>query len=95
MKDFEAWVSGRKSYHLGERQKLKAFEKLNNKVVVNPLFRSTQDFVENYFLLNSLPKHPLEVKGYLSIGCTHCTIKTKNIKNIRDGRWSDNNKTEC
>jgi len=95
LKDFEAWVSGRKSYHLGDRQNLKAFEKLNNKVVVNPLFRSTQDFVENYFLLNSLPKHPLEAKGYLSIGCTNCTIKTKNIKNIRDGRWSNKNKTEC
>ena len=51
--------------------------------------------IENYFLLNSLPKHPLEAEGYLSIGCTNCTIKTKNIKNIRDGRWSDNNKTEC
>ena len=32
LKDFEAWVSGRKSYHLGDRQNLKAFEKVNNKV---------------------------------------------------------------
>ena len=93
--NFEAWISGRKSYHLGERQNLKAFEIINNKIVVNPLFKSSRDFVENYFSLNELPKHPLVAEGYLSIGCKHCTIKTKNIRDLREGRWSDKTKTEC
>ena len=95
LKNYEAWVSGRKSYHLGDRQNIKAFEILNNKIIVNPLFKSTKDFVENYFSLNGLPKHPLVAKGYLSIGCTHCTVKTKNTENIRDGRWYNKIKTEC
>ena len=93
--NFVAWISGRKSYHLGERQNLKAFEIINKKIVINPLFKSSKDFVENYFSLNQLPKHPLVAKGYLSIGCKHCTIKTKNAKDLREGRWSDKTKTEC
>ena len=93
--NFEAWISGRKTYHLAERKNLKAFEIINKKIVVNPLFKSSKDFVENYFLLNELPKHPLVAKGYLSIGCKHCTIKTNNIKDLREGRWSDKTKTEC
>ena len=93
--NFEAWISGRKSYHLGDRQNLKPFEILNKKIVVNPLFKSSKDFVENYFSLNRLPKHPLIAKGYLSIGCRHCTIKTKNVRDLREGRWSDKTKTEC
>ena len=95
LKNFNAWVSGRKSYHLGDRKNLQAFEIVNNKVVVNPLFKSTPDFVENYFSLNSLPKHPLNSEGYLSIGCINCTKKTTNTQDPREGRWSNKPKTEC
>ena len=95
LNDFESWISGRKSYHLGNRQKLKAFEFINNKIVINPLFNSTKEFIEDYFHSNNLPRHPLFEKGYLSIGCSHCTQKTKNIEDPRQGRWSDKTKTEC
>ena len=80
LNDFESWISGRKSYHLGDRQNLKAFELINNKIVVNPLFNSTKKFIEDYFLSNNLPRHPLFEQGYLSIGCSHCTVKTKILK---------------
>ena len=95
LNEFESWISGRKSYHLGDRQNLKAFELINNKIVVNPLFNSTKKFIEDYFLLNNLPRHPLFEQGYLSIGCSHCTVKAKNILDPRQGRWSDKTKTEC
>ena len=89
LKGYNAWISGRKSYHLGERQHLKAFELINKKTVINPLFNATREFIEEYFSSNKLPKHPLFKKGYLSIGCTHCTIKTNNFNNPRQGRWSE------
>ena len=95
LNDFESWISGRKSYHLGDRQNLKAFELINNKIVVNPLFNSTKEFIEDYFLSNNLPRHPLFEQGYLSIGCSHCTVKAKNTFDPRQGRWSDKTKTEC
>ena len=47
------------------------------------------------FYSNNLPRHPLFEQGYLSIGCKHCTLKTKNIEDPRQGRWSDKTKTEC
>ena len=48
------------------------------------------DYIKKY----KLPKHPLEEKGYLSIGCEPCTQKF-NAENNRSGRWSGLNKTEC
>ena len=95
LNNFDSWISGRKSYHLGNRQKLKAFELINNKIVVNPLFNSSKAFIEDYFYSNNLPRHPLFEQGYLSIGCRQCTQKNKNIEDPRHGRWSDKNKTEC
>ncbi|NDD36140.1 MAG: phosphoadenylyl-sulfate reductase, partial [Flavobacteriia bacterium] len=38
-----------------------------------------------------LPFHPLQSKGYFSIGCTHCTKPGKG----RKGRWNNSPKTEC
>ena len=37
LKNYSSWISGRKSYHQGERIDLKPFELLNKKIVVNPL----------------------------------------------------------
>ena len=34
---------------LENRQNLKAFELINNKIVVNPLFNSSKEFIEDYF----------------------------------------------
>jgi phosphoadenosine phosphosulfate reductase len=95
LKNYSSWISGRKSYHQGLRMNLKPFELLNEKIVVNPLINIKKEVVENYFQINKLPKHPLFNHGYLSIGCTHCTFKTNDKRNIRSGRWKNNIKTEC
>jgi len=42
-----------------------------------------------------LPKHPLEEKGYLSIGCEPCTRKVDLSMGERASRWFGLNKTEC
>ena len=88
-------VYGRKSYHKGERKFLKIFEFLNEKVVVNPLASVKKSFVDSYFDLHKINKHPLFTKGYLSIGCINCTIKSSNVNDPRSGRWTNNVKTEC
>ena len=49
LKKFKAWISGRKSYHNGERRNLKPTEILNRKIVVNPLANIKKDFVDSYF----------------------------------------------
>ena len=95
LKKYDAWVSGRKSYHEGERKNLKFFEYINQKIVVNPLAKVNQNFINSYFKKNNLDRHPLYEFGYLSVGCTHCTIKTSNVDSPRSGRWTDKIKTEC
>ena len=95
LKKYHAWVSGRKSYHAGERKNLKFFEYINQKIVVNPLAKVNQNFINSYFTKNNLERHPLYDFGYLSVGCTHCTIKSSNVDNPRSGRWTDKIKTEC
>ena len=91
----KAWISGRKSIHKGQREKLQVFEALNNKVVVNPLVNITKQQVNNYLKENNLPEHPLFKLGYLSIGCIHCTFKPTNLEDPRSGRWKNDTKTEC
>ena len=93
--NYSSWISGRKSYHQGERIDLKPFELLNKKVVVNPLINIKKQQADNYFEANNLPKHPLLKKGYFSIGCIHCTFKTTDKSNMRSGRWRNKIKTEC
>ena len=95
LKNYSSWISGRKSYHQGERSDLKPFELLNKKIVVNPLINVKQEEADNYFEVNDLPKHPLLKKGYFSIGCIHCTSKSTDKSNIRSGRWKNQIKTEC
>ena len=95
LKKFKAWISGSKSYHNGERRNLKPTEILNRKIVVNPLANIKKDFVDSYFEKENIDRHPLYEKGYLSIGCIHCTQKAINPNDPRSGRWSDKIKTEC
>ena len=95
LENYDAWVSGRKSYHEGERKNLKFFEYINKKVIVNPLAKVNQNFVNSYFKLNNINRHPLFESGYLSIGCIHCTVKTSVTDSPRSGRWADKIKTEC
>ena len=95
LKDFDGWISGRKSYHKGERESLNIFEIQDSKIVINPLINQDLKSIENYFKENCLPKHPLIKKNYLSIGCTHCTSPVKNSSDMRSGRWKHLKKTEC
>ena len=95
LEKYDAWISGRKSSHEGERKNLKFFEYINHKIIINPLAKVTPNFINSYFKINNLERHPLYEFGYLSVGCTHCTIKTSIVDNPRSGRWADKIKTEC
>jgi len=52
--------------------------------------------IHHYRKQYQLPTHPLEAKGYLSIGCAPCTQKFNlGDPNDRGGRWAGLKKTEC
>lgn len=94
--DFDAWITGRKRYQNTDREDLPIFEAdTNGKVKVNPLANWSPKDLETYFRENNLPRHPLEAKGYKSIGCEVCTTAVGEGEDPRAGRWRNTQKTEC
>jgi phosphoadenosine phosphosulfate reductase len=96
LRDFDAWISGRKRYHGAARGELPLFEADDDgRVKINPVALWSRNRVEAEFAARGLPRHPLEADGYLSIGCTTCTDRVRAGENPRAGRWRDRGKTEC
>lgn len=95
LKDYEAWITGRKRFQALTRSSLPLFEAEGERVKINPLVGWTQDRIAAYFELHDLPKHDLLKKNYLSIGCIPCTSPVKPGEDPRAGRWRGHRKTEC
>lgn len=63
---------------------------------VAPLARWSDDDMAAHRRIHDLPAHPLEQRGYRSVGCQPCTRPTREGEDARAGRWSlDPDKTEC
>ena len=70
----KAVLSGVRADQTENRARLNVVELAPNGIYeIHPLLGWTQREVEAYFLIHSLPRHPLVAKGYSSIGDTHST----------------------
>jgi phosphoadenosine phosphosulfate reductase len=87
----EIWVSGLMSWQSDRRATLDIFEERGGVIKFYPLLGVTREQREAYIKDHLLPFHPLQSKGYFSIGCKHCTQPGKG----REGRWNNSPKTEC
>ncbi len=92
---FDAWITGRKSYHGGERNGLAVIEAREGRIKLNPLAGWGRPEIEAYFERHDLPRHPLEAEGFLSVGCVPCTDPVAAGEDPRAGRWRGQDKTEC
>ena len=95
LKDFDAWITGRKRYQSDGRQQLPAIEIDGAKFKINPLASWTYGDTLDWMKANDLPGHPLVDLGYPSIGCAPCTEQALDPNNVRSGRWAGQDKTEC
>jgi phosphoadenosine phosphosulfate reductase len=89
--NYSVWVSGLMNWQSDHRSTLDIFEERNGILKFYPLLDVTPDQREAYIKEHLLPFHPLQAKGYFSVGCKHCTIPGKE----REGRWNNSPKTEC
>lgn len=64
-------------------------------VKVNPLAAWTDQHVAAYVRARDLPVHPLQGRGFPSIGCWPCTRAVQSGEDRRAGRWAGAEKTEC
>ena len=95
MRGFDASITGRKAFQASTRNALPRFELDGDRLKVNPFASWTKADLDAYFEANDLPRHPLEVEGYPSIGCSPCTSMVKPDEDPRAGRWRGWEKTEC
>lgn len=90
----DIWISGVRRDQTAIRMKMKEIEIDTQGVIrVHPMLNWTSSDIYQYLEYFQLPKHPLDNKGYGSIGCVPCTHKIDNL--TRDGRWVGSTKTEC
>ena len=87
----KVWISGLMSWQSDHRATLDIFEERGGIIKFYPLLDVSREQREAYIKDHLLPFHPLQSKGYFSIGCTHCTKPGKG----REGRWNNSPKTEC
>ena len=93
--DFDAWITGRKRFHGGERLRLKVVEEADGRMKFNPLANWAKADLDAYAERHKLPAHPLVEFGYPSVGCWPCTKPAETEDDVRAGRWAGSEKTEC
>lgn len=93
--EFDAWLTGRKRFHGGDRMNLAVVEPSDGKVKFNPLANWGKEDLDAYIAEHDLPAHPLVAQGFPSIGCWPCTQPAQDGEDTRAGRWKGLDKSEC
>jgi len=92
---YDVWINGIRGDQSAHRKKFQTEEVANhNTLRYHPMLNWSSKDIYYYRMEHKLPAHPLEEKGYLSIGCEPCTRKFIG-EDGRDGRWYGMNKSEC
>lgn len=95
LEGFEAWITGRKRFHGGDRLALPVVESAEGRIKFNPLANWDKFDLDSYMERHGLPPHPLVEHGYPSLGCWPCTQPVEEGQDVRAGRWAGSEKTEC
>jgi len=92
-----AWITGIRRDQAPTRANARKLEddKKFGLVKLNPLADWTWDQVWDYIRAHNVPYNPLHDRNYPSIGCTYCTRQVQAGEDMRAGRWSGFQKTEC
>lgn len=93
---YDAWLTGVRRDQSSTRANTPviSWDARNGLVKVCPFANWTEEMIWTYINAYELPYNKLHDRGYPSIGCYTCT-KVPAGDNLRGGRWSNQNKTEC
>ena len=93
---YDVWVNGVRADQSAVRSAMKVEQPAPHGTIrFHPMLDWTSRMILDYQKEHNLPRHPLENKGYLSIGCEPCTRKVDLDMMEREARWYGMNKTEC
>lgn len=94
--EYDVWINGVRADQSAVRKEFKIEENAPHGAIrFHPMLDWSNKMIHLYAKEHQLPKHPLEEKGYLSVGCEPCTRKFDLEWNEREGRWFGLKKTEC
>jgi phosphoadenosine phosphosulfate reductase len=93
----QAWIAGlRRDQSAGRREvQVVEWDAKFELLKINPLVEWSELKVWDYITENDVPYNALHEQGYPSIGCSNCTRAIKAGEDMRAGRWSAFDKTEC
>ena len=95
MKDYDIWISGVRADQSASRSAMKLEQEAPHDILrFHPILDWNPKMIYSYRMQYNLPEHPLDEKGYQSIGCAPCTRKY-DFSDERSARWFGLNKTEC
>jgi len=93
---YDVWINGVRADQTEVRKNMSVEQSAKYGVRrYHPMLDWDKRSIYRYIKEHQLPKHPLEEKGYLSIGCEPCTRKVDLSMGERASRWFGLNKTEC
>ncbi|MEX0767704.1 MAG: phosphoadenylyl-sulfate reductase [Microthrixaceae bacterium] len=91
-----AWMSGLRRDESPSRLNSPIVARdLRGLIKINPLANWSATDVESYIRAQNIVVNPLINQGYPSIGCMPCTNKVLPGEDVRSGRWTGKEKTEC
>ena len=71
---YDVWINGVRADQNANRATFHQEEKTNHKAFrYHPMLNWTNQMIYAYIREHQIPKHPLDEKGYMSIGCEPCT----------------------
>lgn len=92
----DVWINGIRADQNANRAAMSVEEKTPQGALrYHPMLDWTSKEIFQYRKEFGLPVHPMEAKGYLSIGCEPCTRKMVGENDERTSRWFGMNKVEC
>ena len=92
----DIWINGVRADQSATRAAMKEEQPAKHGCLrFHPMLDWNAKMIWQYQKEYALPKHPLEEKGFVSIGCEPCTRKLDPEMQEREARWFGMNKVEC
>ena len=96
LRSHDVWINGVRADQSAVRAAMKVEQPAQHgSIRFHPMLDWNSKMIWQYQKEYNLPKHPLEEKGYVSIGCEPCTRKLDPEMQEREARWFGLNKVEC
>jgi phosphoadenosine phosphosulfate reductase len=90
------WINGVRADQSATRAAMKIEQPAKHGCTrFHPMLDWNSKMIWQYQKEYDLPRHPLEEKGFMSIGCEPCTRKLDPEMQEREARWFGLNKVEC